>query len=72
MWEAVWEEYWRTFLRIQAAICLVVFAETLISHRLVVAAGFLVAMEAGAFIGAMWAARLRARRISGGRSVRRS
>ena len=72
MWEAVWEQYWRTFLRIQGAIWLVVGAELMITRRLIVAAAFLVMMQAGAFIGAMWAARLRGRRMSGGGSLPRA
>ena len=55
------ERYRRTFFVTQAGIAAVTLAILLQSHRLFAAAAFFGAMELGALLGAMWAARIKRR-----------
>lgn len=53
------ERYRRTLFVTQASIAAVTAAILIQSHRLVVAAAFFAAMQIGAVVGALWAARLK-------------
>jgi hypothetical protein len=56
----MWEQYKNTFLRMQIMIAVVtVMIYMKLGHSVVIAAGFLLAMQLGAVVGAMWGTRLK-------------
>jgi uncharacterized membrane protein YfcA len=56
----MWEQYRRTFVRMQIAIAMVSLAIYLVfGHLWIQAATFLLVMQIGAIIGAMWGVRLK-------------
>lgn len=56
---AMLERYRRTFYGTQALIAAVTVAVLIQSHRIVAALAFFAAMQVGALVGALWAARLK-------------
>jgi hypothetical protein len=59
--QAVWHHYRQTLIGTQVMIAAITVVVVLKTHRLAAAAAFLATMQIGALLGAMWAARLRAR-----------
>jgi len=59
--QAVWQHYRQTLVGTQVMIAAITVVVVLKTHRLAAAAAFLATMQIGALLGAMWAARLRAR-----------
>jgi len=58
----MWEQYKKTFLRIQSVILIVSCAAFFAAdHRLVAAGAFFLVMQIGAVLGAVWAVRLKHR-----------
>jgi hypothetical protein len=55
----MWEQYKKTFLGMQMVMWLITGGVVLRTHRLFVAAVFLVVMQLSAIVGAMWGARLK-------------
>ena len=55
----MWDYYKKTFLAVQLFSAVVSTMVYRASHSLALAAVFLLSMEASAFLGAMWASRLR-------------
>ncbi len=55
----MWDYYKKTFLAVQLFSAVVSTMVYRASHSLAPAAVFLLSMEASAFLGAMWASRLR-------------
>ncbi len=57
----MWEQYKKTFLGMQIVMWLIAAGVLLSTHRLFAAAVFLVVMQLGAVLGAMWGARLKSK-----------
>jgi hypothetical protein len=55
----MWEHYRKTFVGIQSMIVVITGGMLYLSHSLTIAAVFLLIMETGAVVGAMWAQRLK-------------
>jgi hypothetical protein len=55
----MWEHYRKTFTGIQSVVVVITGVVLYLSHSLSTAAVFLLVMEMGAVIGAMWAQRLK-------------
>jgi hypothetical protein len=59
MWQQVLQQYKRTFRGMQIAIAVVTIGSLVLTHRVFVAAAFLVTMQVGAIFGAAWGVRLK-------------
>jgi hypothetical protein len=66
----MWEQYKKTFAGMQIAIWLVACAVLLWSHVLALALVFLVTMQLGAVIGALWGYRLKSKVERGATTLR--